>query len=139
MRDTELKRINILTLLSYVLLVPLCSESIGSERITNKNTFNNYVKQIRQLQIKGRKLEPLRTSQNSSDIARCMVQMRKLQPVANQLIAQGESMPLTAANLTAISAASYAKFCVSCSISAADDCDLVDKELVKAGKYLREE
>lgn len=122
----------------FILLLP--SLPCAAEKRTNKAISRAYVAKIRILQAEGRKMELLRSSHVQADHDRCMDKMHKFQPLAEKLQKSGESLPLTAANMSFKAAANCLSLCVSCSKGlAAQHCERVEYFLDDGFKYLKEE
>lgn len=127
-----------LFVLLLMLLIPAGSFA-DNFPVTNKKVSMAYVKKIRKLYSEAPKMKKLRESSSPSDHMACMDKMYAFKPKIAKLEQEGESLPMTSANLSFRSAAGQLKLCLICSDLADSNCPIIEMHIKDGFKYLREE
>ena len=97
-------------------------------KAATKNEVQRLYREAQALEKKGRKMEPLRATDDHDKLRKCGVQMRKNQAKAKELRASADELPRST-RIGLYSAAINLNMCVSCMKDALDYCEMVRQDL----------
>ena len=114
------------------------SQPVVATTPTIPNTYNleQIYNDIKELELAGRAMEPLRNSYQT--LGQCGDKMREYQDQATNLIDQTNALPIKY-NITLGSAAIRLKSCVSCTTYAKQQCEMIQVDLSDYQSMMNEE